>query len=332
MKVLVYFPRKKFDVFFEGAMLENKIKKACKTFTVVDKFSFDVDIANFINLEKASLKVIHQAISQSIPTLLWMFFANNDEHGRIIETKRDGTTFLSKGRLDTINMMDGVVVPTNEAKILLRRYGVRIPVFVINGAANINRVSELSTNGNDNIFRRYFRINAEQKYAFAVMNMKSKTHLAELNLLAAAVPEYLIYAFLSTGHSFINQLKLRNLQNNTEKNLIIASLVPEDVYRTGLSNASYFLDLGTEKVSIMSLYEPMYLKIPIIAKKEAAFSELIDEERAFIVNDFSGAAYVMRNALDAKKRTEKAFAYTRNVTEATFVDGISKLFTKIYTR
>src|SRR5690554_5792990 len=85
MKVLVYFPRKKVDIFFEGAMLESIIKRACRNneVTIIDKINKDVDIANFINLNAASTLAIRNAIGLSIPTILWMFWANNDNQARI---------------------------------------------------------------------------------------------------------------------------------------------------------------------------------------------------------------------------------------------------------
>lgn len=333
MKVLVYFPRKKVDVFFEGAMLEHQIKKACKAkgIAVSEKFSRDVDIANFINLGPGAVNVIHHAINESIPTLLWMFFANNDNHARIIAVKKDGRAYIPQAKLDIINMMDGVVVPANEAKVILRHYGVRIPIFVINAGVNIQRLHDLEPNKRD-IFRRYFRMNEDQKYTFSVMNVAAKAEIAELNLLAAAVPDYHFFAFISAGTSLVDRFKLSALNKQTEHNLTITQLVPEDVYRAGLIGASYFIDLGNEKMNVMSLYEPMYLKIPLIMQKDVVFNEIINEAGAFIVKDFSGAAYVMRNNIDASEKVTNAALYTEKVTEESFLESIVKLFLKINMR
>lgn len=331
MKILVYFPRKKLDVFFEGAMLENKIKKACKNATVVTEFDRDVDIANFINLRKKTVKVINQAIKYSIPTLLWLFYANNDENARVIETKKDGTQFIPPSRLDIINMMDGVVVPTNEAKGLLRFLGVKIPVFVIFGAVSVNKFDIIKTNESD-IFRRYFRMEETQKYALSVLNIKAKNALDELNLLAEAVPHYEFFAFVSSSNSLVDRIRLRALNQATAKNLKVLRLIPEDVYRAGLGHANYFINLNHEKMSIISLYEPMYAKVPIIMQKAAVFHEILDKSSAFIVNDYTGAAYVIRNAVDASDRCATAFSYTSKVTETVFTDAICNLFKRIHTR
>lgn len=331
MKILIYFPRKKLDIFFEGAMLENKIKKACKSATVFTTFNREADIANFINLRKESVKVIHQAIKYSIPTLLWLFYANIDENARVLELRKDGSQYIPQGRLETINMMDGVVVPTNEARALLRRLGVMIPVFVIYGAVNVARVSELKSSESD-IFRRYFRINEGQKYTLSVMNIKAKYALDQLNMLAAAVPDYEFYAFISSKSRLIDYLRIKSLKKRTEKNLTVLPLIPEDVYRSGLLHASYFINLGTEKMDIMSLYEPMYAKVPIIVQKDVIFNEIIDETAAFVVNDFSGAAYVMLNVSEATDIIENAHNYTIKVSESMFSEAIFNLFKKIYTR
>lgn len=331
MKVLVYFPWKKQSSFFEGAMLENKIKRACKSVTILSEFSRDADIANFINLRKKSVKVINQAVKYSIPTLLWMFFTNNDENARVIEVRKDGTMYIPTARLEIINMMDGVVVPTNEAKAILWKLGIKIPVFVVHGAVNIKRIEEIKNSRSD-IFRRYFRIDETEKYTISVLNIKARQELTQLNLLAAAVPHFTFYAFISASNSLVDTIRLKRHNKITERNLIVTKLIPEDVYRAGLLDASYFIDLGVEKVNIMTLYEPMHVKLPIIVQKRAIFKEIISDDSAFVVNDFSGAAYVMRNEVDASEKIKNAFNYTTKVNEQSFIEAIFNLFKKIYTR
>ncbi|HOA10885.1 MAG: hypothetical protein ACOX3B_01250 [Bacilli bacterium] len=333
MKILISFPHKKIDVFFEGAMLEYQIKKACQRddVTLVTKFSPDIDIANFINLNSQSSKVIRQSIAASIPTLLWMFFANNDTYARVIETRKDGELYIPLSRLELINMMDGIVVPAQEARVILRKLGVKIPIFVIYGAVDVRRIDELKTSKTD-VFRRYFRINDDQKYAITVMNIKASEHIDQLNDLAAAVPNYNFYVFISGGTSFIDRLRLKAMDKLTSPNLIVTKLVPEDVYRMGVIGASYFIDLGYDKMNVMTLFEPMYLKVPLILRKNVIFKEIVDKTKAYIVNDYNGAAYLIRTEAETDKITEKAYEYTQNYNAALFTEAIYNLFYKIYTR
>mgnify|MGYP000871451613 CR=1 FL=1 len=333
MKIAVYFPRKKVDLFFEGAMLEHQIVKACKAqdITVTQKVSKDVDIANFINLNAKSTLAIKSAIGLSIPTLMWMFWANNDNQSRIIELTKDGREYIPLSRLDIINMMDGVVVPTNEARIMLRKLGVKIPAFILPGAVGVSRLSEIKS-GKVDIFRRYFRIDEEQKYTISVMNVRAKKELEDLNTLASILPDYNFYAFVSAGAKFLDRVRLRAMNKMTAKNLIVSELVPEDVYRSGLAGASYFIALGAEKMNVMTLYEAMYLKIPLIVSKKMVFSEIINDTRAFVVNDYNGAVYVIRNNLASDSLVEKAYQYTQKVTQDSFSESIITLFTNIYSR
>lgn len=332
MKVLVYFPRKKVDIFFEGAMLENIIKRACRNneVTIIDKINKDVDIANFINLNAASTLAIRNAIGLSVPTLLWMFWANNDSQARIIEVKKDGSEYIPNSRLDVINMMDGVVVPTNEGRLILRKLGVKIPVFVIPGAVGVSRLDEIKTNKLD-IFRRYFRIADDQKYTISVMNVRARHEIEQLNVLAGMMPEYNFYALISAGSSTFEKLRLRALNKLTSKNLIISELVPEDVYRSGLIGASFFINLGFEKMNVMTLYEPMYLKVPLIMNKKSVFSEIINSEKAVLVNNAEEAAMAM-DGKDFAKLSEQSYAYTQKVNQDSFMEAIMNLFNKIYTR
>ena len=60
--------------FFEGELSLRKLER--RAVLVVETFERDVDIANFISLEPKTNKIIRKSIEYSIPTLLWMFFAN----------------------------------------------------------------------------------------------------------------------------------------------------------------------------------------------------------------------------------------------------------------
>lgn len=333
MKVLVYFPRKNVDLFFEGAMLEHQIVKACKAseITLASKVGRDVDIANFINVNAASTIAIRNAIGQSIPTLLWLLWANNDNQARIIELTKDGKPYIPPSKLEIINMMDGVVVPTMGGRELLRKLKVKIPIFIVPGASIVSRL-EVASIEKGEIFRRYFRINEDQKYTFSVMNVRAKKEIETLNKLALRFPDYNFYAFVSTSNKFIDRVRIKAMDRFTAKNLIVSPLVPEDVYRSGLCSAAYFIDLGLEKMNVMTLYEPMYLKVPLIIRKKVVFSEILSEKSAFIVEDYEGAAQVIEQKEDPKERVNKAFEYTQKTTEKTFSEAIINLFTKIYSR
>lgn len=333
MKVLIYFPRRRVDIFFEGAMLEQQLRRACKRedITVATKLARDVDIANFLNLNAASSVVIRHAIGLSIPTILWVFFANNDHDARIIDYKKDGSMRITSAKLELINMMDAVVVPSSEGKYLLRTLGVRIPIFVIAGASDRRNVDDLVANKTD-VFRRYFRIKPAQKYAISVLNINAKYEIEQLNLLASAVPDVNFYAFISAQNTIVHRLRLSALDRRTNPNLIINKIVPEDVFRSGLINADYYVDLGHEKISIITTYEAMYLKVPMILSKKSLFSDIVDKNKAYIVNDFNGAAFIIRNELNDEQQSENAFLYTVAVNTETFGEAIYKLFHKIYTR
>lgn len=331
MKILISFPHKHEDLFFEGELLATQIRKAARKAEVVEDFARDVNIANFIALDPKSIKTIHKSIEFSIPTLLWMFYANIDEKVRVVVPRKDGKYHIPKQKLEVINMMDGVVVPTKEARFMLRSFGVKIPIFIINGALNVERLEQIKESEAD-VFARYFRVTEEKPYAFSVLNVNSTKEINELTLLAAALPEYTFYVFVSTSGGFMDRLKVKTLNTKTTKNLVITKIVPEDVYRFGLSKAKYFIDLGEDKMSLTTIYEVMHLEIPLIMNKKAVFKDIIDENKAFIVRDYSGAAYVMRNSVPSESNVENAKAYTEEVNETTFNQAISALFKKIYTR
>ena len=85
-------------------------------------------------------------------------------------------------------------------------------------------------------------------------------------------------------------------------------------------------------MNVMTLFEPMYLKVPLILRKNVIFKEIVDKTKAYIVNDYNGAAYLIRTEAETDKITEKAYEYTQNYNAALFTEAIYNLFYKIYTR
>ena len=260
-----------------------------------------------------------------------MLFANSDDDARILETKKDGRIYIPASRLDTINTMDAVIVPSGEVKIQLRSLGVKIPIFVIAAAVDVRVLNELKDSKND-LFRRYFRIGSEQKYAMSVMHVRDRKEIEEMNMLASAVPDVNFYVFVSASKTLSDRIRLKTFDKFTAKNLIVTGLIPEDVYRSGLIDASYFIDLGSEKMSVMTIYEPMYAKVPLIISKKAVISDIVDPKRAFLVKDYNGAAFVIRNNLSSEENVANAFEYTKNVNKENFTAAIFNLFQKIYSR
>lgn len=332
IKVLNYFEEKSGQKIFEAALLKENLLQITGLCDIEfhDKFRKDIDIANFISLDNKNTTIIRHCVQHSIPTLLWLFYANKDDASRIIEFK-EGAPRISQAKLTTINMMDAVIAPSNEARIILRQLFIKIPIFVIPSAANPNFYADATENTNE-LFTRYFRIDREQKYTISVINLKAAAQINRLVKIAKALPEYKIFCFVSANQTLGNKLRLRRLKHYSVSNLIVSMILPEDVYRSGVANANYFIEIGDEKTSTLTLGEPMYNSVPIIINEKAIFSDIINENNALLIKDFKDVVKIIKEDSPHTKIIKKAKKDVSIQTFEDFKNAVCNLFVSIYLR
>lgn len=334
MKILIHFNVHRDKKLFEAEQLKRHIIAACEDcdITYVEKHEKNVSIANFISLNQSSINLIRFYVERSVPTLLWMFYANTDADAEIIKTRKNGEKYIPKKRLTLINMMDAIIVPSNEAKLYLWKLKVRIPVFVIRNGVKEGYYPNLEKIGKEP-FLRHFRIDEKQKYVVSVVPInKRRDKLNLLNKLAKTTPNYNFYVFVSAKNTIFSKMKLRRLDRYSVKNLIVSPIVREDVYRAGLYGASYFLDSGDDKFGLMSLVEVIAAKTPIIIDKAAAFTDILQKESAYYATGYEEIRDVLSNGSANKEKTAVAARYTTENTRANFTKAVCELFTKIYHR
>lgn len=334
MKVLIHFDVNEKKKLFEAEQLKRHIIDACEKCNIehVEKYDKSADIANFISLNTRSALLIRSYVERNVPTLLWMFYANTDADAEIIKTRKNGEKYIPKHRLTIINMMDAIIVPSNEAKLYLWKLKVRIPVFVVRNGVKDDYFTNIEKIGKEP-FLRSFRIDENQKYVVSVIRMsKRRERLNLLNKLAKAAPMYNFYVFVSARKSISTKLIVRRLDYKTAKNLIVSPIVPEDVYRAALYGANFFYDTGDDKLGTMSLVEVIAANTAIIIDEEAAFSDILKEGSAYFANRFEDVLYVLTNASDQAKRAERAANYTTKYNSTHFINTVCELFTKIYHR
>lgn len=333
MKVLIHLLQSPNQKFFEALSLRLNLEKVMEgcDFTYTDKFARDVDMANFMSLNASSIRTIKQCAFNSIPTILWLFFANTDDDAKVVERDKHGKYFIPRTKREVIKMMDVVVVPTQEAKVLLRSLGIRVPVVIIQSGYNPDYYLKEGTSEQD-LFRRYFRIAHDRPYTMSVLNLREAKHFDEIEKLAQAKPDINFYCFVSFKDQGLNNFRLSSLSRGTPKNMIISGIVPEDIFRQGLRGASFYLHLGQDKAGVMTLLEPMAYKVPLIVHKDAVLSDMINEKNAYVVSDFNSALYLLRHAKDNQKQIDNATAYLEKYKFASFSKAVCTLFNKIYMR
>ncbi len=332
MKILIHFNVHKQTKTFEAAQLKRHIIAACEktNVEVVEKHEKNVSIANFIDLRQKSTSLIRYYAMRGVPTLLWMFYASTDADAEIVRRNKHGERYIPKHKLATINMMDAIIVPSQEAKLYLRKLKVRIPVFTIRNGVRPDFYAQLEKLGKEP-FVRYFRANDEQKYVISVINIRERNEkIPILNKLAKAVPSHNFYVFVSARKTLISKLRLRGLDKFTAKNLIVSPIVREDVYRSGLYGASFFFGFSNIKLGMMSLVEIIAAKTAIIINKNAVFGDVLNKENAFIIGNPNEVPSILTQNTDSLAKVNKATEYTTKYNQVTFAQEVCDLFKKIY--
>lgn len=121
------------------------------------------------------------------------------------------------------------------------------------------------------------------------------------------------FYFIETN-SFKDRFFVKKLANKNPSNLIVRSLVNDDVFRSGLMNANFYIETSNKKVGTLSLVDTFASETHLIACKNAIYNDVVDENVASvyltlenIINIIEkGESSYDKQRKNALKRAEKA--------------------------
>lgn len=291
MKVLVTFQPNNNPNEFEGARLRKTIKGSLEminleyTTSIVDHF----DVMHLLSSEDDNKA--NDANENGVPLIISALYCEDDPLANYLDYKnKDGNrtiTLKSKG-LKFLNKADLVLVPTASGRDFLIDNGVTSDIQVVLPGVNVARFDFSRTDEKD-IFYRYFGENRSKKLVVALGEYDNNMDGISAFINAAKkCPDVLFYYFgRESVPGILKSFKLSNLINSCPKNVKFKGIIPDDVYRSALMNASIFMFPGYKKIGVVTLLDAMAAKCQLIVRKQAVFDGLLEDGETAYLAEYS---------------------------------------------
>ena len=315
MKVLVSFQPNTRAPDFEGARLRKIIKGSLEminveyTTSIVDSF----DVMHLLSIEDDNKA--NDANENNIPLVISALYCEDDPLASYLEHKsRDGvrtTEFTSKA-LRFLNKADLVLVPSESVKEFLVESGVTTDISIALPGVNLARF-DFSREDEKTIFHRYFREDPERKLVIGLGEYDANMEGINAFVNAAKMlPEAVFYYIgRETIPGVYNSLKVKKLISTAPKNLKFINIIPDDIYRSALLNADVFVLPGYKTAGVVSIMDAMAAKCQIIARKQAVYSDLLEDGKTAYLGEFSETlTSLIKDYLTGKLKPTIDEAYT----------------------
>ena len=316
MKVLVSFQPNKKASDFEGVRLRKTIKGALEmvgvdyTTSIVERH----DIVHLISPEDENK--LNDAKENDIPVVVSALYCENDPLASYLEHKtkdNERVTDLTAKAQRFLNKADLVLVPSEIAREFLVDKGVTADISVALPGINMSRF-DFSRDDEKAIFYRYFREDPKRKLILGIGEYDGTMEgISSFVGAAKANPEALFYYIgRETIPGIYNSLKMKRLIMTAPKNLKFINVVPDDIYRSAMLNASLFVIPGYKTTGVISLMDAMAAKCQIIARKQAVYPDILVDGKTAYLGQFSETiTSLIKDFLDGKLKptTEEAYNY-----------------------
>lgn len=313
MKVLVSFQPSKKKNLFEGVGLRKTIKGSLEmnnieyttnmldtSFNVVHLVSPDEDDTTRYANELNAPIIISALYCEDDPDASYLDYKNKDGEKKTSLTTK-AQKFLSKGDL--------ILVPSERCKTFLINEGIKTPIEISVPGVNLARF-DFSREDEKEIFYRYFREDPNKKIVLAVGDYESMDGLNAFVNAAKKCPEASFYYMgFEENINRINK-KAKAVIKKGPKNVKFTGILPNDVYRSLLLNASVLLLPGYKPVGVITVLEAMAAKCQIIARRQTVFPEVVKEGDCAHIAEFSETLVsLIRDYLENKIKPTIVGAY-----------------------
>jgi len=328
MKVFVHFQPRVLKDVYEGMRLRKNIKGALELSNIeIAKNSIDnYDVAHFLSI--ADEMKINDAIELGKPVVFSALMCESDPVAKITETTHDGEIRLSSRALRILNKVHVVIVPNKTGLDFLVAQGVKTKIVILSPGVNIARF-EKNDQLEAELFYRYFRLNKNAKTVVAFGQYDSKEEIRNIVEIAKACPEFKFLYFGQAKHLIFLPGKIRRLFRKSPKNLKFNPIIPEDVYRSVMMNASVFLIVNRRKYNAITMLDAVAAKCQIIGLGPIEYSaKVLDKGYAYIADTLPAVASDLKKFFAGELPSKSAKAYT--IAKAESLTEIGKELERIY--
>lgn len=258
MKALIYAATHK-----HKAREEDRLRKSIKGSLELAKVQYtqdpfdDYEVAHFLNFP--DLKKIKDLKRDHIPVVMSALYCENERESMMVDTHPEKRILKDKVR-KCLNEADLVLVPGEVDKTFLEKEGVLSKIKVFPSPIKLERF-KMNEKKQTELVRHYFRKRKDEPYVLCVgdyLNKKDMTNFLEVSELAPFVKFY----FLGANYSLILAGKYIKL---TPDNVVLSTLVDDDIYRATLMKAKMLLVLNDFKMNATSIHEAMAANTQVVA-------------------------------------------------------------------
>ena len=327
MKVLVSFePKAKFDNF-EGTRLRKTIKGSLevKNIPYTSNILDDYDVAHFMSPEDENK--INEAKEKNVPVIVSALYCEDDPAASFLDFKnKDGEKKISikSKALRVLNKADLVLVPTEASRDLLLNNGVTSDIQVCLPGVNLSRF-DFKRDDEKEIFYRYFSEETNKKLVLALGEYSGNMDGINALIAAAKKNPNVIFYYVGSDDGVKKSWKLKRMIKKAPKNIRFKGIMPDDIYRSALMNATLFLFTGYKPLGVISIEDAMAAKCQIIIRKQAIYPEILEDGVTAYIAEFSETiTSLIKDCLEGKIQptVDNAYKHVSKQNLETFGDQL----------
>ena len=313
MKVLVSFnPNKKYDNF-EGTRLRKNIKGSLELHNVpyaTNDLDDQYDVMHLISSESSALQ--EEAILLNKPVVVSALMGEDDPTASYLDFKyKDGNISysISQRKEKFLNNSDLILVPAEGAKKILEDNNITSRIEILKPGINMARF-DFSREEEKDLFYKYFREERNKKLVVAVGDYSNMEGVNAFIQAGIKCPDANFYFFGQIKSLKTLPFKVKKIIKKAPKNVHFKEIVPDDIYRSALLNASIFMVPSYHYIGTVIILEAMAAKCEIVAREQAIYDGLLkDQETAHLAKFSETLVGLVKDILDGKVKSTIAEAY-----------------------
>jgi hypothetical protein len=187
-----------------------------------------------------------------------------------------------------------ILVPTENYAQYLRTTGINCPLEVLSAGVNASRfvVTDPIEKG---VFYHYFRLSPAKKFVLVVGDYGDLDMLSQLETIAQETPTLEFYFLGLSNFGALPISYLKRLNTKAPANLHLSGLTDDDIYRSGLFNATAYLSFSNNRPDNLTALEAKSVNLAAQNKdKEVKLAQVEKDMQALVevLPEYAGSRFV----------------------------------------
>lgn len=288
MKVLISFRPEKKSAPFETTRLRKNIKGALELSgtNYVENIAASPDIAHILSPLETDL--VQECLEENVPYVVSALYCEDDEDGAFLLNNKKGSVDLTSKAKKVLTNAKVILVPSQFAYYTLKALGISNRIEVVPPGVNLARFESLNAIEYA-AFARYFRFSSDSKFVLGAGRFLDSNVIESVKKLSNYAPNIRFF-FIDYDYQ-ADEKKIRKIQKTLPKNVIVTSLLDDDLYRSALMGASAFLVFGgPSSYNEITLYEVFASKTPVLVIDGNMEDGLLNRKTAYFADNLEKTA------------------------------------------